>query len=114
MVRKAKLSDGAFLILASAAKGWVNRSITAHSDVWHISPGRGNGHKAIGRAPAGKKLIRDGLLTEGPSPSLTPEGRAALDEAQKAGRILDYGVGRKPCVIEELAEESAVPLMFEN
>jgi len=101
MPRSTKLSDGAFLILACAAKGWVDRSTTVHSDVWHISPGRGNGHKAIGRAPAGMKLIKDGLLTEGSRPRLTDKGRQLLEEAEKAGRKLDYGVGRKPSVVTD-------------
>ncbi|MBL1115379.1 hypothetical protein JK364_23700 [Streptomyces sp. 110] len=101
MLRSAKLSDGAFLILASVQQGWVYRSSTAHSDVWHISPGRGNGHKAIGRAPAGQKLVKDGLLTGGSEPTLTDEGRVALEKAKKEGRRLDYGVGRKPRVVTD-------------
>ncbi|MEU1552202.1 hypothetical protein ABZ517_05695 [Streptomyces scabiei] len=103
MPREKKLSDSAFLILASVSRGWVHRSTTFHSDIWHISPGRGNGHKAIGRTPAGQKLIRDGLLTDESFPKLTDEGRAALTQATQEGRRLNYGVGRKPRVVK--AEE---------
>lgn len=101
MPREAKLSDGALLILACAAKGWAHRSTTMHDDVWHLSPQRGSGHKAIGRAPAGQKLVRDGLLTGGPFPAPTKAGRDALDAARKAGRRLDYGIGRKPRVVQD-------------